>query len=133
MYRFCSKFLCRLFTSGTCGASAPSPPHLSGGRIKIVMTVCNLTFCFFRDKTWEVHEYLIGLHEELKSWRDVYWRLWGTVNWLTCSRCNQVSIFSLVCRWLVVGDFCRVRQGLKQFGKYIAVKLGICSLFDFHR
>uniref|UniRef100_A0A663N251 SANT and BTB domain-containing protein n=1 Tax=Athene cunicularia TaxID=194338 RepID=A0A663N251_ATHCN len=43
----------------------------------------------YRDKTWEVHEYLIGLHEELKSWRDVYWRLWGTVNWLTCSRCNQ--------------------------------------------
>uniref|UniRef100_A0A8C5IQF6 KIAA1841 n=1 Tax=Junco hyemalis TaxID=40217 RepID=A0A8C5IQF6_JUNHY len=43
----------------------------------------------YRDKTWEVHEYLIGLHEELKSWRDVYWRLWGTVNWLNCSRCNQ--------------------------------------------
>ncbi|XP_029879186.1 uncharacterized protein KIAA1841 homolog isoform X3 [Aquila chrysaetos chrysaetos] len=43
----------------------------------------------YRDKTWEVHEYLIGLHEELKSWRDVYWRLWGTVNWLICSRCNQ--------------------------------------------
>ncbi|XP_037261745.1 SANT and BTB domain regulator of class switch recombination isoform X3 [Falco biarmicus] len=43
----------------------------------------------YRDKTWEVHEYLICLHEELKSWRDVYWRLWGTVNWLTCSRCNQ--------------------------------------------
>uniref|UniRef100_A0A674H2X6 SANT and BTB domain regulator of CSR n=1 Tax=Taeniopygia guttata TaxID=59729 RepID=A0A674H2X6_TAEGU len=43
----------------------------------------------YRDKTWEVHEYLIGLHEEMKSWRDVYWRLWGTVNWLTCSRCKQ--------------------------------------------
>uniref|UniRef100_A0A8U7MAD3 SANT and BTB domain regulator of CSR n=1 Tax=Corvus moneduloides TaxID=1196302 RepID=A0A8U7MAD3_CORMO len=59
--------LYRLFTSVF---SARSPPHGS-------------------DKTWEVHEYLICLHEELKSWRDVYWRLWGTVNWLTCSRCNQ--------------------------------------------
>ncbi|XP_021101984.1 uncharacterized protein KIAA1841 homolog isoform X7 [Heterocephalus glaber] len=41
------------------------------------------------DKTWDVHEYLNSLFEELKSWRDVYWRLWGTVNWLTCSRCFQ--------------------------------------------
>ncbi|XP_054678498.1 SANT and BTB domain regulator of class switch recombination isoform X3 [Grus americana] len=49
----------------------------------------NIVYVHIRDKTWEVHEYLIGLHEELKSWRDVYWRLWGTVNWLTCSRCNQ--------------------------------------------
>uniref|UniRef100_A0A8C2U0P8 SANT and BTB domain regulator of CSR n=1 Tax=Coturnix japonica TaxID=93934 RepID=A0A8C2U0P8_COTJA len=49
----------------------------------------NIVYVHIRDKTWEVHEYLIGLHEELKSWQDVYWRLWGTVNWLTCSRCNQ--------------------------------------------
>ncbi|XP_061845265.1 SANT and BTB domain regulator of class switch recombination isoform X4 [Colius striatus] len=49
----------------------------------------NIVYVHIRDKTWEVHEYLIGLHEELKSWRDVYWRLWGTVNWLSCSRCNQ--------------------------------------------
>ncbi|XP_062429476.1 SANT and BTB domain regulator of class switch recombination isoform X3 [Rhea pennata] len=49
----------------------------------------NIVYVHIRDKTWEVHEYLIGLHEELKSWRDVYWRLWGTVNWLACSRCNQ--------------------------------------------
>ncbi|KAM4679360.1 SANT and BTB domain regulator of class switch recombination isoform 1-T1 [Amazona ochrocephala] len=49
----------------------------------------NIVYVHIRDKTWEVHEYLIGLHEELKSWRDVYWRLWGTVNWLTCPRCNQ--------------------------------------------
>uniref|UniRef100_A0A7M4F6X3 SANT and BTB domain regulator of CSR n=1 Tax=Crocodylus porosus TaxID=8502 RepID=A0A7M4F6X3_CROPO len=49
----------------------------------------NIIYVHIRDKTWEVHEYLVGLHEELKSWRDVYWRLWGTLNWLTCSRCNQ--------------------------------------------
>ncbi|KAL8185061.1 UNVERIFIED_CONTAM: hypothetical protein K2H54_036277 [Gekko kuhli] len=43
----------------------------------------------YRDKSWDIHEYLLSLFEELKSWRDVYWRLWGTINWLTCSRCNQ--------------------------------------------
>uniref|UniRef100_A0A4W2CI80 SANT and BTB domain regulator of CSR n=1 Tax=Bos indicus x Bos taurus TaxID=30522 RepID=A0A4W2CI80_BOBOX len=47
---------------------------------------------FRRDKTWDVHEYLNSLFEELKSWRDVYWRLWGTVNWLTCSRCYQTFL-----------------------------------------
>ncbi|KAM9155534.1 SANT and BTB domain regulator of class switch recombination isoform 2-T2 [Pangshura tecta] len=49
----------------------------------------NIIYVHIRDKTWEVHEYLISLYEELKSWRDVYWRLWGIINWLSCSRCNQ--------------------------------------------
>ncbi|XP_007650036.1 uncharacterized protein KIAA1841 homolog isoform X1 [Cricetulus griseus] len=49
----------------------------------------NIIYIHIRDKTWDVHEYLNSLFEELKSWRDVYWRLWGTINWLTCSRCYQ--------------------------------------------
>ncbi|XP_003788041.1 uncharacterized protein KIAA1841 homolog [Otolemur garnettii] len=49
----------------------------------------NIIYIHIRDKTWDVHEYLNSLFEELKSWRDVYWRLWGTINWLTCSRCCQ--------------------------------------------
>nr|XP_056708726.1 SANT and BTB domain regulator of class switch recombination isoform X2 [Euleptes europaea] len=52
----------------------------------------NIIYVHIRDKSWEVHEYLLSLFEELKSWRDVYWRLWGTVNWLTCSRCNQTFL-----------------------------------------
>lgn len=55
----------------------------------VFLTYNNWDF-FSRDKTWDVHEYLNSLFEELKSWRDVYWRLWGTLNWLTCSRCCQV-------------------------------------------
>ncbi|KAM4772124.1 SANT and BTB domain regulator of class switch recombination [Rhinophrynus dorsalis] len=49
----------------------------------------NIVYFHIRDKMWDVHEYLTGLFEELKSWRDVYWRMWGTINWLTCSRCKQ--------------------------------------------
>ncbi|XP_021575220.1 uncharacterized protein KIAA1841 isoform X2 [Carlito syrichta] len=49
----------------------------------------NIVYIHIRDKTWDVHEFLNSLFEELKSWRDVYWRLWGTINWLTCSRCYQ--------------------------------------------
>ncbi|XP_022452959.2 uncharacterized protein KIAA1841 homolog isoform X3 [Delphinapterus leucas] len=52
----------------------------------------NIIYIHIRDKTWDVHEYLNSLSEELKSWRDVYWRLWGTVNWLTCSRCYQAFL-----------------------------------------
>ncbi|XP_053445197.1 SANT and BTB domain regulator of class switch recombination isoform X2 [Nycticebus coucang] len=52
----------------------------------------NIIYIHIRDKTWDVHEYLNSLFEELKSWRDVYWRLWGTINWLTCSRCCQAFL-----------------------------------------
>ncbi|XP_051020911.1 SANT and BTB domain regulator of class switch recombination isoform X4 [Acomys russatus] len=52
----------------------------------------NIIYIHIRDRTWDVHEYLNSLFEELKSWRDVYWRLWGTVNWLTCSRCYQAFL-----------------------------------------
>ncbi|CAH2253612.1 Hypothetical predicted protein [Pelobates cultripes] len=49
----------------------------------------NIVYFHIRDKTWDIHEHLSSQFEELKSWRDVYWRLWGTVNWLTCNRCKQ--------------------------------------------
>ncbi|XP_028278602.1 uncharacterized protein KIAA1841 homolog isoform X2 [Parambassis ranga] len=45
-----------------------------------------------RQKSWDVHEYIPGLYEELKSWVLVYWRIWGTINYLTCSRCQQVFV-----------------------------------------
>ncbi|XP_056120270.1 SANT and BTB domain regulator of class switch recombination isoform X1 [Rhinichthys klamathensis goyatoka] len=49
----------------------------------------NIIFTHTRHKAWEVHEYLNGLYEELKSWVLVYWRIWGTINFLACSRCKQ--------------------------------------------
>lgn len=52
----------------------------------------NIIFSHTRHKAWEVHEYVNGLHEELKSWVLVYWRIWGTINFLTCSRCKQAFL-----------------------------------------
>ncbi|CAK8682712.1 SANT and BTB domain regulator of class switch recombination-like [Clavelina lepadiformis] len=40
------------------------------------------------DNTWDVNNFLICLFEELRKWSLVYWRLWGIINNLTCSRCN---------------------------------------------
>ncbi|KAM4693720.1 SANT and BTB domain regulator of class switch recombination isoform 2-T2 [Discoglossus pictus] len=54
----------------------------------------NIVYFHIRDKTWDVHEYLASLFEELKSWRDVYWKLWGSINWLTCLRCKQSFLCS---------------------------------------
>lgn len=51
--------------------------------------------CPLRQKGWDVHEYLNSLYEELKSWVLVYWRIWGAINYLTCSYCKQVNILRL--------------------------------------
>ncbi|XP_033859660.1 SANT and BTB domain regulator of class switch recombination [Acipenser ruthenus] len=61
------------------------------GKINIDMHG-NIIYNHIRDKSWEVHEYLSCLYEELKSWSLVYWRIWGTVNYLTCSQCKQVFL-----------------------------------------
>lgn len=46
----------------------------------------DLTYEHDNDKSWDVSAYIIALYEKLKKWSYVYWRLWGVVNNLTCSR-----------------------------------------------
>ncbi|XP_076834323.1 SANT and BTB domain regulator of class switch recombination isoform X2 [Brachyhypopomus gauderio] len=52
----------------------------------------NIVYTHSRHKGWDVHEFLNSLYEELKSWVLVYWRIWGTINVLTCSCCKQVFL-----------------------------------------
>uniref|UniRef100_A0A8C6WJM2 Si:ch211-189k9.2 n=1 Tax=Neogobius melanostomus TaxID=47308 RepID=A0A8C6WJM2_9GOBI len=54
----------------------------------------DIIYTHTRQKSWDVHEFLSDLFEELKSWVLVYWRLWGTINHLSCSRCQQVFVVS---------------------------------------
>lgn len=49
-----------------------------------------LTFCHIRDSTFDVNDYLLELKGQLKTWREVYWRVWSTINYLTCNRCKEV-------------------------------------------
>uniref|UniRef100_A0A336LZB2 CSON008929 protein n=1 Tax=Culicoides sonorensis TaxID=179676 RepID=A0A336LZB2_CULSO len=42
-----------------------------------------------RDANWNLTNYVSALHKELKSWRKVYWRLWGHSHFLYCSICEQ--------------------------------------------
>ncbi|KAK7901283.1 hypothetical protein WMY93_018052 [Mugilogobius chulae] len=54
----------------------------------------DIIYTHLRQKSWDVNEFLSDQFEELKSWVLVYWRLWGTINYLTCSRCQQVFVCS---------------------------------------
>lgn len=54
-----------------------------------------LLYVHERDPSWDVNDYLIELKAELKTWREVYWRLWGTVNYQTCSRFVKYRLWFL--------------------------------------
>lgn len=41
-----------------------------------------------RDPTWNINEYILSLYSKLKTWRKVYWHLWGDCHFLFCSICE---------------------------------------------
>ncbi|EZA50930.1 hypothetical protein X777_10558 [Ooceraea biroi] len=41
-----------------------------------------------RDLTWTLNDYVVTLRSELRSWRKVYWKLWGDCHFLFCQQCN---------------------------------------------
>ncbi|XP_070203875.1 SANT and BTB domain regulator of class switch recombination-like isoform X3 [Littorina saxatilis] len=48
-----------------------------------------LSFSHVKDSSFDVNTQLVELKTQVKTWRDVYWRVWGTVNSLHCSRCGE--------------------------------------------
>lgn len=57
----------------------------------------SVVFLHERDPTWNLTEYVESLFRSLKSWRRVYWHLWGDAHFLYCTVCkryfpaNQIS------------------------------------------
>lgn len=41
------------------------------------------------DTTFDINDYILQLKSQLCTWRNVYWRIWGTVNYLMCMRCEK--------------------------------------------
>ena len=39
--------------------------------------------------TFDINDYILQLKSQLCTWRNVYWRIWGTVNYLICMRCEK--------------------------------------------
>ncbi|XP_050302022.1 SANT and BTB domain regulator of class switch recombination-like isoform X3 [Anthonomus grandis grandis] len=42
-----------------------------------------------RDSNWNINDYIIELQRNLKTWRKVYWRLWGKSHFLYCVTCKR--------------------------------------------
>lgn len=41
-----------------------------------------------RNMSWSLSSFIIYLYKELRSWRKVYWRLWGNCHYLYCVTCE---------------------------------------------
>lgn len=71
-----------------------------------------------RDLTWNFNHYISTLYKDLKSWRKVYWRLWGNCHYLYCATCEtyfplyQVTTMALQfrCKLLVILNECEISQ-----------------------
>ncbi|XP_047740867.1 SANT and BTB domain regulator of class switch recombination-like [Hyalella azteca] len=55
-----------------------------------VTTTGAVYYLHSRDPTWSLTEHVKELKSSLKTWRLVYWRLWGQVHFLPCSTCGAV-------------------------------------------
>lgn len=42
-----------------------------------------------RDPSWNINDYILKLYKNLKTWRKVYWRLWGNAHFLYCITCKR--------------------------------------------
>ncbi|XP_037934776.1 uncharacterized protein KIAA1841 homolog [Teleopsis dalmanni] len=58
-----------------------------------------------RDATWDINAYIIQLFKEFKSWRKVYWKLWGHCHFLYCCICEMYfPVYQLAwCRYHTEG------------------------------
>ncbi|XP_017786703.1 PREDICTED: uncharacterized protein KIAA1841 homolog [Nicrophorus vespilloides] len=42
-----------------------------------------------RDPQWNINDFIVSLYKSLKTWRKVYWRLWGCAHFLYCLSCKK--------------------------------------------
>ncbi|XP_071546954.1 uncharacterized protein [Panulirus ornatus] len=55
-----------------------------------ITTSGHVIYSHTRDGSWSLTEHVRQLKTDLKTWRLVYWRLWGQVHFLPCSTCGAV-------------------------------------------
>jgi len=49
----------------------------------------NFSYCHQVDTSFDVSDFVLDIKNQ-KSWRDVYWQLWGIITCLHCSRCGEI-------------------------------------------
>lgn len=84
--------LARVFRCGRCQqlvspSVGPEIPCVSS----CMRLLCDgsVTYMHVRDPTWNINEYVERLHKSLRTWRKVYWRLWGDAHFLYCTVCKR--------------------------------------------
>ncbi|XP_042881953.1 uncharacterized protein KIAA1841 homolog [Penaeus japonicus] len=55
-----------------------------------ITTTGQVYYTHSRDGSWSLTEHVRQLKTDLKTWKLVYWRLWGQVHFLPCSTCGAV-------------------------------------------
>ncbi|XP_056633880.1 SANT and BTB domain regulator of class switch recombination [Diorhabda sublineata] len=73
---------CQLLITPDVAAKIPCLPPCM--RLQPDGTIISL---HIRDPKWDINTYIVKLFKNLKSWRKVYWRLWGDAHFLFCSTC----------------------------------------------
>jgi len=48
-----------------------------------------LMYSHTKDMMFNISEHLVSLRHQAKTWRDIYWILWSTVNYMSCSHCQH--------------------------------------------
>ncbi|XP_067015408.1 SANT and BTB domain regulator of class switch recombination [Anabrus simplex] len=107
------RLFCKLITSLSESSPEPARGHFSSlagvyrcGKCdrlvlrqlgaKILCKPCNMKIDRYgnihashtRDPNWNLSDYIRSYYEELKSWRAVYWRLWGDCHFMFCASCH---------------------------------------------
>lgn len=59
-----------------------------------------------REPSWDLNYYITQLFKELKSWRLVYWKLWGHAHYLYCCLCEMYFPVYQVKVKLIVISYC---------------------------
>ncbi|XP_065349758.1 SANT and BTB domain regulator of class switch recombination [Cloeon dipterum] len=67
---------------------------------------------------WSLSDHVAELKVELRTWRKVYWRLWGEAHWLNCSRCQGLFCLSQVGWCRLHPDAPQFVGGQRAFGKH---------------
>ena len=65
-------------------------------------------FIVFRDPTFTLSDFIKSLKLELKTWRKVFWRLWGICHVSVCSLCDKQFQFYMM-------EFCSFHAGEAEF------------------
>ncbi|KAI9209044.1 uncharacterized protein BJ171DRAFT_174555 [Polychytrium aggregatum] len=85
----------QLYCCMVCKKVYPKSLHKSircdKGRI-LVDYFGEITAAHTRDPNFNINEYIATIHSQDPSWKNIFWRIWSTVNHLKCQSCGSLFL-----------------------------------------